>query len=196
MTEHPGSDPIQLLLAWHAEAVARGVADPDAMALATASPDGRPSVRVVLFKGIHEGRVRLVTNAESRKGREMAANPRVALSFYWPELMRHVRVEGVATRGTRAESEGYFSERPRESQLGAWASAQSQPIASREVLEERYRVAEERFRGRPVELPEYWTVYWVDPTVIELWLFGDHRLHDRFLYERSSSGWSSTRLCP
>lgn len=194
--EHPGSDPIELLVAWHAEALALGAADPDAMALGTATRDGIPSVRVVLFKGVQDGRIRFVTNAQSRKAREIQDNPRVALSFYWPDLKRHVRIEGTAVRGTRAESESYFVARPRESQLGAWASAQSQPVPSREVLEQRYRAAEERFRGRPVELPDYWAAYWVEPSQIELWLFGDHRLHDRFCYRRSETGWSVTRLCP
>lgn len=196
MTEHPGSDPIEILIRWHAEAIARGAVSADAMALATGTPDGHPSVRVILYKGVVKGRIRFVTNFGSRKGRDIEENPRVALAFHWPELERQLRIEGSASRGSIAESDDYFRSRPRESQLGAWASPQSEPIESREILEQRYEAAEERFRGRAVERPEHWGVYWVEPERIELWMAAAHRLHDRFSYVRNASGWSVTRLAP
>jgi len=194
--ENPGSDPLQLLVRWHAEAVAAGAADPDAVALATATPQGVPSVRVVLYKGVERGRVRFVTNYRSRKAREIEDNPRVALAFYWPELKRQLRIEGTAERAAPAESDAYFATRPRESQLGAWASPQSETIASREVLEARYREVEQRFHGRSVERPQHWGLYLLAPSRVELWIAGEHRLHDRFAYERSESGWAITRLAP
>jgi pyridoxamine 5'-phosphate oxidase len=196
MTEAPGEDPIELLNRWHAEAVTQGSRDPDAMALATATLSGEPSVRIVLFKGVVGGKIRFVTNYLSRKEREIAANPRVALAFYWPELYRQVRIEGRAEHASVAESDAYFATRPRESQLGAWASPQSQPIASRAVLEDAFGAAEARFLGRTVERPDHWGVTLVTPLRVELWVAARHRLHDRFLYERAGAGWSVTRLAP
>ncbi len=134
MDEAPDSDPLKVLLAWHREALALGAREPDAMTLATATRDGRPSARVVLFKGLADGQLQFVTNFGSRKGLEIAENPQVALTFFWPELARQVRVEGVAERASDADSDAYFRSRPRESQIGAWASSQSQAIASRAEL--------------------------------------------------------------
>lgn len=192
----PGPDPLDLLRRWHVEAKAAGSPDPDAMSLATASQGGAPSVRIVLYKGSEGGRIRFVTNYESRKAREIEGNPRVALAFYWPELLRQIRIEGRATRAPTAESEAYFAARPRESQLGAWASPQSQIIGSRSELEARLAAAEERFRGGPVERPPHWGMYLVEPTEVELWIGVPHRLHDRFRYRRADSGWECVRLAP
>ena len=196
MDKPPGADPIAVLIEWHAEARAAGSRDPDAMALGTVSADGAPSVRTVLYKGSSDGRVRFVTNYGSRKAREMDENPRVALTFYWPEILRQVRIEGRASRAEAAESEAYFASRPRESQLGAWASPQSQVIPSRSVLEQRLAEVEERFRGRPVERPPHWGMYVVEPLEVELWLAGPHRLHDRFRYRRAAGAWEWVRLAP
>src|SRR3569833_1268438 len=172
--ESPGPDPLALFVEWQALAAARGGLMPDAFALATATPDGRPSVRTVLFKGVLNGAVRLVTNYESRKGHELAENPHGALVFFWPVLDRQVRMEGRLERAPASESDAYFAQRDRESQLGAWASAQSQPVPR----------------------PPHWGVVHLVPARIELWLGGAHRLHDRFAYTRAGAGWSCQRLMP
>lgn len=170
--------------------------DPDAMTLATATPDGVPSARVVLFKGIDQEEILFVTNYASRKGVQIQQNPAVALVFYWPELMRQVRVEGRAHKASDSESDAYFRARPRESQLGAWASDQSRAIASREELERRFIEVEARFAGRDVERPAHWGMYRVRAYSVELWIGGQHRLHDRFVYVRGDAGWHAERLCP
>lgn len=168
------------------------------MTLATASKDGRPSARVVLYKGIVRGGVFFVTNYQSRKGRELDENPRAALVMHFPTWERQVRLEGRVEKATPAESEAYFQSRPRGSQLGAWASPQSQPISSREELEARSRDVEQRFAGSPVARPEHWGGYLVLPERVELWLGRPDRLHDRFLYRRASDDqpWSVERLAP
>jgi len=185
-----------LFVEWQALAAARGGLMPDAFALATATPDGRPSVRTVLYKGLVDGAVRLVTNYDSRKGHELSANPHGALMFFWPVLDRQVRMEGRLERAPAAESDAYFARRDRESQLGAWASAQSQPVASRAaLLAERERVRA-RFEGGPVPRPPHWGVVHLIPERVELWLSGAHRLHDRFEYTRDGAGWRCQRLSP
>ncbi len=196
MHDAPGSDPLALLVSWHQEALKVGAREPDAMTLATATRDGRPSARVVLFKGLSAGRLQFVTHYTSRKGREIEENPEVALVFFWPELMRQVRIEGRASRAAAAESDAYFRSRPRESQLGAWASSQSEVVSSREVLEQRFAQAEARFLGRDVDRPPSWGVYQVEARSVELWLSAPYRLHDRFCYERAGSAWTLTRLYP
>jgi len=193
--QEPGPDPIAILADWHAEA--RALArEPDAMTLATVGPDARPSLRVVLLKGISADEILFVSNYASRKGREIAENPQVALGFFWPELSRQVRVEGRARRASPGESDAYFATRPRESQLGAWASAQSEPIASRAALEASFAEAASRFAGREIERPAGWGIYRVTPERVELWIAKPHRLHDRFLYTQSAAGWSRVRLAP
>ncbi|HET9929855.1 MAG TPA: pyridoxamine 5'-phosphate oxidase [Polyangiaceae bacterium] len=196
MRDAPNKDPLQAVVDWHREAQTVMARDPDAMTLATATRDGAPSARIVLFKGVDAGEILFVTNYSSRKGQQIDENPAVALVFYWPELMRQIRVEGIARRSPVDESEAYFRSRPRESQLGAWASAQSTPIASRAELEQRFAAAAERFGDRDVERPPYWGMYRVRPQRIELWLGGAHRLHDRFQYDRNDESWSVTRLSP
>jgi pyridoxamine 5'-phosphate oxidase len=194
--ESPGPDPLALFVEWQALAAARGGLMPDAFALATATPDGRPSVRTVLFKGVLNGAVRLVTNYESRKGHELAENPHGALVFFWPVLDRQVRMEGRLERAPASESDAYFAQRDRESQLGAWASAQSQPVASRAALLDQLARVRARFDGVPVPRPPHWGVVHLVPARIELWLGGAHRLHDRFAYTRAGAGWSCQRLMP
>jgi len=196
MHDAPGSDPLALLVSWHQEALKIGAREPDAMTLATATRDGRPSARVVLFKGLSAGRLQFVTHYSSRKGREIEANPQVALVFFWPELMRQVRIEGRAARASAAESDAYFRSRPRESQLGAWASAQSAVVASRAALLQRFAEAEARFAGREVDRPPEWGLYQVEAERVELWLSAPHRLHDRFAYSRDGAAWQLERLCP
>ena len=196
MRDAPTRDPLQAVVDWHREAQSVQARDPDAMTLATATRDGVPSARVVLFKGVDGGDVLFVSNYASRKGRQIEENPAVALVFYWPELMRQIRIEGQARRASSEESDAYFRSRPRESQLGAWASLQSTAIESRAALEQRFAEAEARFADRDVERPPHWGMYRVHASRIELWIGGAHRLHDRFAYELVSDGWSITRLCP
>jgi pyridoxamine 5'-phosphate oxidase len=196
MEAPPFADPLVALVTWHREAVDAGALQPDAMTLATSALDGRPSARIVLFKGVAEGGVQFATNYASRKGREIEANPHVALVFYWSELARQIRIEGLVTRASSAASDAYFQSRPRESQLAAWASSQSEPLVSRAELLARFADAEARFHERAVERPPGWGLYSVTPELAELWVSAPHRLHDRFAYERRAGGWSVRRLSP
>lgn len=195
-SESPGVDPLAVFAEWQRTAVERGQPVPDALALATSTPDGRPSVRTVLYKGLRHGAVRLVTNYESRKGRELLENPHAALCFFWPTLDRQVRMEGRVERASAAESDEYFAQRDRESQLGAWASQQSRPISSRAELTAALENTRARFEGRAVERPPHWGVLHFVPERVELWCGGAHRLHDRFLYERDGDAWRVQRLMP
>jgi pyridoxamine 5'-phosphate oxidase len=194
----PGPDPLAVLHRWFEDAQAKKDPVPDAMTLATATKDGRPSARVVLYKGLVRGGVFFVTNYQSRKGRELEENPRAALVMHFPTWERQVRLEGRVEKATPDESEAYFQSRPRGSQLGAWASPQSEPISSREALEARSRDVEERFAGSAVTRPEHWGGYLVLPERVELWLGRPDRLHDRFLYRRGGDRepWSIERLAP
>ena len=194
----PGPEPLSVLNAWYEQAVVRGDPMPDAMTLATATGQGMPSARVVLFKGILRGGVFFVSNYRSRKARELQENPRAALVMHFPASERQVRVEGRVERASEAESEAYFRARPRGSQLGAWASPQSQPIASRAELDALARSVEARFADQDVTRPEFWGGYLVFPESVELWLGRADRLHDRFLYRRSSDAepWTIERLAP
>lgn len=194
----PGPDPLSVLNAWYLEASGRGDPTPDAMTLATASRDARPSARVVLFKGLLRGGVLFVTNYRSRKARELDENPRAALVMHFPLLERQVRLEGEVERATADESEAYFRERPRGSQLGAWASPQSQAISSRAELEAWAKGAQDRFAEGAVPRPDFWGGYLFFPERVELWLGRADRLHDRFSYRRATrdAAWVIERLAP
>jgi pyridoxamine 5'-phosphate oxidase len=190
-------DPIKQFQLWLDEAIAAKLPLPEAMNLATATPEGRPSSRMVLLKQVdHEGFV-FFTNYHSAKAAQLEANPYAALVFYWAQLERQVRIEGKVERTSAEESETYFKTRPRESQIGAWASPQSSVIADREVLEERAQELEEYYRDREIECPGHWGGYRLRPDRIEFWKGRVGRLHDRILYELLSDGaWTIKRLAP
>jgi pyridoxamine 5'-phosphate oxidase len=189
-------DPIKQFQVWFGEAVAAKLPMPEAMTLATATPDGKPSARMVLLKQVdHDGFV-FYTNYNSAKAEQLDSNPYAALVFYWSRLDRQVRVEGSVVKTSAQESRDYFRTRPRESQIGAWASAQSEAILSREVLEQRAQELEALYRDREVDLPEHWGGYRLKPERIEFWKSRIGRLHDRIVYQRAATGWSITRLGP
>lgn len=190
-------DPIAQFRDWLGDAERAGVVLPNAMAVATADARGGPSVRHVLLRGIDEHGFVFYTNRESRKGRQLAENPHAALVFLWKELDRQVNVTGSVTPTTDEESNAYFATRPRDAQLGAWASRQSEVLGDREELEARLPALEQRFPGA-VRRPPYWGGYRVIPETIELWQGRRHRLHDRFRYTRDTGprGWRIERLSP
>jgi pyridoxamine 5'-phosphate oxidase len=190
------SDPIRQFHRWFEAATLSEIPEPNAIVLATASPDARPSARIVLLRGYDERGFVFFTNYESRKGRELDANPHAALVFHWHELERQVRVEGPVMRVSVEESDAYFQSRPAGSRLGAWASRQSEVIADRETLEARIRAFELQYAGGPIPRPEHWGGYRVVPTVIEFWQGRPSRLHDRLRYTRSEDGWLIERLSP
>ena len=194
----PGTpvDPLERVRAWYQEAVEAGLVEPEAMALATASPDGIPSVRIVLLKGIDDRGLQFFTNYESRKGRELAENPRAAATLYWQPLYRAVRFEGAVERLSAAESDAYFATRPRGAQIGAWASAQGSVIGDRGELEAHVREIEQRFPDE-VPRPDYWGGYRLRPDAVEFWQGRDDRLHDRehFLLQPDGT-WRAERLSP
>jgi len=191
------ADPLRVLETWLAEARDAGLHEPDAAALATATADGVPSVRMVLVRGIDENGLRFYTSYESRKAGELALNPMAALVFHWlPPLGRQVRVEGPVERLDEADSRAYFESRPRGSRIGAWASPQSSPVADREELDRLYREAEERFAGDEIPLPPHWGGYRLLPLALELWQGRANRFHDRARYTRTDLVWSRVRLGP
>jgi len=191
------ADPLKQFQRWFDEARAAGLPLPEAMTLATATKDGRPSARLVLLKQADERGFVFYTNYGSPKAQELDANPQAALVFYWPQLERQVRVEGSVSRVTAAESDEYFQTRPRESQIGALASPQSEVISGRDVLQQRSRELEEFYRDREIERPAYWGGYRLQPERIEFWKGRPGRLHDRLLYEPQADGsWTIKRLAP
>lgn len=189
-------NPIDQFAIWFNQALSSDLLDPNAMSLATSTEKGIPSVRIVLLKGFDHQGFRFYTNYNSRKGRELEANPHAALCFYWSELERQVRIEGSVKQLSREESEKYFSQRPRESQLGAWASEQSRPIRSRDHLEEKFRKLESEFQDKAISTPDNWGGYILKPKAIEFWQGRPGRLHDRILYTCVSGDWSTARLAP
>ena len=190
-------DPLKLFKRWLDEAIAAGIRLPEAMTLATATTEGKPSARLVLLKGADERGFVFYTNYNSMKARELDANPQAALVFYWPQLERQVRVEGRVKQTSPDESDTYFKTRPRESQIGALASPQSEVIPSREMLQDRADEFEELYRDREVERPAHWGGYRLVPARIEFWKGRASRLHDRISYERQADDtWAITRLAP
>jgi len=191
----PSVDPFTEFKSAVERAQARQV-DTVPVALATADADGRPSVRMVLLRGVDARGFSFFTNYNSRKGRELAANPHAALCFHWPALEEQIRVEGRVDVLSAAESDEYFNGRPRGSQLGAWASEQSAVLEGREVLEEKYRECERRFQGRTVGRPSFWGGFRLVPHRVEFWYGRSDRLHDRVVYARAGDGWRIERLYP
>jgi pyridoxamine 5'-phosphate oxidase len=190
-------NPIRQFQSWYNEAISAGLPMADAMTLATATTDGRPSARMVLLKLVDERGFVFYTNYRSRKARELEANPWAAIVFYWEPFERQVRAEGRVSRVSAAESDQYFQTRPRESQLGAVASPQSDVIESREVLEQRFRELEDDYRDRTIERPSHWGGYRLAPERIEFWKGRPGRLHDRLNYELDLNGiWIRSRLAP
>jgi pyridoxamine 5'-phosphate oxidase len=189
------ADPYPSFAAWYA-AAEQADAQPQAMALASVDAAGQPSARMVLLRGVVEGAFCFFSHYAGRKARELAANPRAALLFYWQPLGRQVRIEGSVAALPAAHSDAYFAGRDRESQLGAWASAQSEPIASREALLAELERARERFAGAPVPRPAHWGGYGLLPQAFEFWQNRPNRLHDRFRYQRAGQAWRVERLAP
>ena len=191
-----GTDPFQLFDQWFAEAQASEPSDPNAMALATADSDGRPSVRIVLLKAHGSDGFVFYTNQRSRKGEELAHNPCAALLFHWKSLRRQVRIEGPVTLVSCDEADAYFASRSRDSQLGAWASNQSWSLASRAEFEKRYEEMKAKFEGGDVPRPPHWGGFRLAPETIEFWTDRPHRLHERRLFKRDRDGWSEGLLYP
>ena len=191
------ADPIRQFADWFDAATAAEIRDVNAMALATATSEGTPDLRIVLLKGVSDGGFVFFTNYESAKGKQLAANPRVTLNFFWVQLERQIRIYGRAAKISAQESEEYFHLRPRGSQLGAWASPQSEVIASRALLEAKLAEAAQKFADKAVPLPPHWGGYRVAPETIEFWQGRTNRLHDRFRYTRQRDGsWLIERLSP
>ena len=188
-------DPISLIQAWLDDARA-GVAEPNAMTLATATAEGMPSARVVLLRGIDERGLVFFTNRKSRKGDELRTNPRAALVLHWSALGRQVRVEGRVEEVSGAESEAYWATRPRGSQMAAWASPQSQPLTDRAELNTRFEEVAARYGDDPVPLPPFWGGYRVIPDAVELWEHRNDRLHDRLRFTSENGSWRAERLAP
>jgi pyridoxamine 5'-phosphate oxidase len=194
------ADPFVQFERWYADAREHDQLQPDAMVVATSTPDGRPSARMVLLRGVDERGFCFYTNFASRKGDELARNPHAAIALHWPEVLRQVRATGRVERVADTESDAYWYARPRSSRISAWASAQSEPVATREELEARVSETEARFADGDVPRPEGWGGFRVVPDEIEFWQHRDDRLHDRFVYTRSDnssgSGWQVVRLQP
>jgi pyridoxamine 5'-phosphate oxidase len=189
-------DPIRQFAQWFEDVQGAGYIESNAMILATASPDGEPAARVVLLKGFDDRGFVFYSNYESPKGRDLASNPRAALTFHWPSLERQVRISGRAERTSREDSQAYFDSRPAGSRIGANLSRQSEVIPDRETLEREFARLEAHFAGGPIPLPDYWGGYRVVPEWIEFWQGRPNRLHDRLRYRREGESWVIDRLSP
>jgi pyridoxamine 5'-phosphate oxidase len=190
------ADPFLQFKRWYDDAEEHGQLQPDAMVVATSTPDGHPSARMVLLRGVDGRGLCFYTNFDSRKGEELAANPHAAIVLHWPEVLRQVRATGAVERVADDESDAYWYARPRSSRVSAWASAQSEPVATREELEANVGAVEARFADGEVPRPDGWGGFRVVPDEIEFWQHRDDRLHDRFVYSRSDDGWEIVRLQP
>jgi pyridoxamine 5'-phosphate oxidase len=196
MSDVPFDSPFEHFARWFAEAKATEPSLPEAMSVATATADGVPSTRLVLLKDYDRRGFVFYTNAESRKGEELAANPRAALCFYWKSLLRQVRIDGAVEAASDAEADAYFASRPRGARIAAWASAQSRPYGERAELERRNAEAEARFGQGDVPRPAFWRGYRVVPALFEFWEDRPYRLHDRLIYRRAGEAWRTERLFP
>ncbi len=196
-TEQVNSNPFHQFNFWFKEAINAGVAEPNAMTLATATPEAIPSARIVLLKGYDENGFVFFTNYESRKSEELLENPNAAAVFWWGELARQIRIEGSVKKVDTEISTGYFQSRPRGSQIGAWASPQSRIIKNREILEDRVRLLEKEYEGiEKLPKPEHWGSFVISPTVFEFWQGRSSRLHDRIRYQLTEDKWVIERLAP
>ena len=189
-------NPMEVFNVWLDFAINSGLTEPNAMTVATATPDGKPSARVVLLKEVNDKGFVFFTNYLSRKGRELIVNPEVAIVFDWHDLERQVRVEGRAEKLSAEESEAYFNERPEDAKIGAWASPQSKIVKDREELEKHLEEIEEQFEDMPVHRPSHWGGYLIRPSVIEFWQGRPSRMHDRIVYYKTEEGWTMHRLAP
>jgi pyridoxamine 5'-phosphate oxidase len=191
------ADPVKQFDAWFKEAVDAKIPEPNAMTLATATHDGRPSARIVLLKGVYDNGFVFYTNYLSRKGKEITKNPLGALTFFWAGMERQVRIEGTIEKITREQSDKYFQSRPKGSQIGALASPQSQEIASREILEKKWAELETEYADKTIPKPSFWGGYILKPRLIEFWQGRPSRLHDRILYKKiDNTNWKKVRLAP
>jgi pyridoxamine 5'-phosphate oxidase len=190
-------DPVKQFEKWFNDALESKVPEPNAMNLATINENGRPTSRIVLLKGIEESKFQFYTNYQSKKGKELEVNPACALTFFWPELERQVRIEGMAERTTNENSDAYFVSRPRGSQVGAWSSPQSSVVENRQILEERVREIETKFEGQQLlPRPHQWGGFQVTPFLFEFWQGRPNRLHDRIEYTLTDVTWHIHRLAP
>lgn len=191
------SDPFEMFMSWWKDAVAQGHPEPNMMSLSTATPDGKPSCRMVLLKGIEDHGFVFYTSYLSKKAREIALNPHASMLFFWFITERQVRIEGTVSKVSEEEATAYFQSRPRGSQIGAWVSQQSHPIASRQELEKKKEEIERRFEGQDIlPKPDFWGGYILKPTWFEFWQGRPNRLHDRFSYTRNGRNWAIERLQP
>lgn len=188
--------PVEQFSVWFQQALNAEVTEVNAMSLATADADGVPSVRIVLLKGFDRQGFRFFTNYQSRKGQELEVNNKAALCFFWPVLERQVRIEGIVKKVSRKESESYFKKRPRESRIGAWASAQSREVESREELDRQFQEVRKKFEGKDIPTPEDWGGYRLEPDALEFWQGRESRMHDRMRYEKIENEWQIKRLAP
>ena len=189
-------NPMEEFNVWLDFAINSGLTEPNAMTVATATPDGKPSARVVLLKEVNDKGFVFFTNYMSRKGRELIVNPEVAIVFDWHDIERQVRVEGRAEKLSIEESEAYFNERPEDAKIGAWASPQSKIVKDRDELEKHLEEIEEQFEDMPVHRPSHWGGYLIRPSVIEFWQGRPSRMHDRIVYYKTEDGWTMHRLAP
>ncbi|MCF8380442.1 MAG: pyridoxamine 5'-phosphate oxidase [Bacteroidales bacterium] len=189
-------DPTLLLQDWMDEAINEGLYEPNAVVLSTTDSDGFPSSRVVLLKAIQDGKLVFFSNYSSAKGKELEKNPKAGLLFFWPQLHRQIRIKGNVERISDAHSDLYFKERPYESKLGAWASAQSEVISGREAIESKYSFYKGKFKDKEIPRPAFWGGFQLHPKNIEFWQGRSGRLHDRLVYGRDGAGWGIWRLAP
>lgn len=191
-----GRDPLAHFQEFLREAESKGLPEPTGMSLATSTPEGQPSVRTVLFKGFYQNGITFYTNFEGRKGRELIANPKAAINFWWPLIEKQVRFEGLVEKLPRDVSEAYFATRPRLSQLGAWTSAQSNEIPDLEFLQNKLKETEKKFEGKTIPCPPNWGGFVLMPQEVEFWIGRSGRLHERYVYQKQAEGWRNFLRSP